>query len=210
MKPIILCYSRSGNTEKIALQAKQDLNCEAIKIVPEEAYGNYISACLRVSKEKKNPVPPAFVTPLPDLDGYDVILLGYPVWAQDVPRFVADFIEKCDLTGKTVIPFATYAFTDIFVRQSIGAQAIANACWFVLDCVIVYQLHPDGVQRLLFRLVYCPERLPHLGCPLVHPNHRVHGRACPHSAPAAGHQRRVAVHGRRRGPEPHHDGILIP
>ena len=30
-----------------------------------------------------------------------------------------------------------YAFTDIFVRQSIGAQAIANACWFLLDCVIV-------------------------------------------------------------------------
>ena len=51
MKPIIIYYSRSGNTEKIALQAKEDLNCEAIKIVPEEAYGNYISACLRVTKE---------------------------------------------------------------------------------------------------------------------------------------------------------------
>ncbi len=113
MKPIIIYYSRSGNTEEIALQAKQDLNCEAIKIVPEEAYGNYISACLRVSKEKKNPVPPAFVTPLPDLAGYDLVLLGYPVWAQDVPRFVADFVEKCDLTGKTVIPFATYGMSGI-------------------------------------------------------------------------------------------------
>lgn len=51
MKPIIIYYSRSGNMEKIALQAKEDLNCEAIKIVPEEAYGNYISACLRVTKE---------------------------------------------------------------------------------------------------------------------------------------------------------------
>ncbi len=58
MKPIIIYYSRSGNTEKIALQAKEDLNCEAIKIVPEEAYGNYISACLRVTKEKKAPVVP--------------------------------------------------------------------------------------------------------------------------------------------------------
>lgn len=58
MKPIIIYYSRSGNMEKIALQAKEDLNCEAIKIVPEEAYGNYISACLRVTKEKKAPVVP--------------------------------------------------------------------------------------------------------------------------------------------------------
>ena len=110
MKPLILYYSRSGNTEKIALQAKADLNCEAIKIVPEDAYGNYISSCLRVSKEKK---APAFVTPIPDLTGYDVILLGYPIWAQDLPRFVADFVEKCDLTGKTVIPFATYGMSGI-------------------------------------------------------------------------------------------------
>lgn len=31
-----------------------------------------------------------------------------------------------------------YAFTDLFIRRSIGAQAIANTCWFFLDCVIVY------------------------------------------------------------------------
>ena len=113
MKPLILYYSRSGNTERIAMQAKRDLNCEAIKIVPEEAYGNYIASCLRVSKEKKAPAAPAFVTPIPDLAGIDVILLGYPVWAQDIPRFVADFIEKCDLIGKTVIPFATYGMSGI-------------------------------------------------------------------------------------------------
>lgn len=36
--------------------AKKDLNCEAIKIIPEEAYGNCISACLRVTREKKAPL----------------------------------------------------------------------------------------------------------------------------------------------------------
>lgn len=113
MKPIIIYYSRSGNTEKIALQAKKDLNCEAIKIIPAEAYGNYISSCLRVTKEKKAPVAPAFITPIPNLNSYDTILLGYPVWAQDIPRFVADFIEKCELTGKIVVPFATYGMSGI-------------------------------------------------------------------------------------------------
>lgn len=85
MKPIIIYYSRSGNTEKIALQAKNDLNCETVKIVPEEAYGNYISACLRVMKENTAPVSPAFVTPIPDLKDYDMVLMGYPIWMQDVP-----------------------------------------------------------------------------------------------------------------------------
>ena len=113
MKPIIIYYSRSRNTEKIAIHLKNDLSCVALKIIPEETYGNYISACLRVSKEKKSPIAPAFLTPVPDLSGYDTVLLGYPIWAQDIPRFVADFIEKCDLTGKTVIPFATYGMSGI-------------------------------------------------------------------------------------------------
>ena len=127
MKPLILYYSRSGNTERIAMQAKRDLNCEAIKIVPEEAYGNYIASCLRVSKEKKAPAAPAFVTPIPDLTGVDVVLLGYPVWAQDLPRLVADFVEKCDLTGKTVIPFATYGMSGINWTMKHLTQVCAGA-----------------------------------------------------------------------------------
>lgn len=113
MKPIILYYSRSGNTEKIALQAQKDLNCEIIKIIPEEAYGNYVSSCLRTTKEKKASVAPAFITPVPDLKEYDIILLGYPIWAQDLPRFVASFISQCDLKDKIVIPFATYGMSGI-------------------------------------------------------------------------------------------------
>lgn len=113
MKPIIIYYSRSGNTEKIALQAQKDLKCKIVKILPEEAYGNYVSSCLRVTKEKKASVAPAFITPVPDLHDYDIVLLGYPIWAQDLPRFVADFISQCDLNGKIVIPFATYGMSGI-------------------------------------------------------------------------------------------------
>ena len=46
--------------------------------------------------------------------------------------------------GLNIVWEGLYAFTDIFVRQSIGAQAIANACWFVLDCVIVYTYFKFG------------------------------------------------------------------
>ena len=113
MKIIVIYYSRSGNTEKIALQAQKDLNCDIVKIIPEEAYGNYISSCLRVTKEKKDIVAPAFVTPIPNLTNYDVVLLGYPIWAQDIPRFVAEFIKQCDLRDKIVIPFATYGMSGI-------------------------------------------------------------------------------------------------
>ena len=46
--------------------------------------------------------------------------------------------------GLNIVWEGLYAFTDIFIRQSIGAQAIANACWFVLDCVIVYTYFKFG------------------------------------------------------------------
>lgn len=89
------------------------MDCESIKIVPEKDYGNYVSSCLRVMGERSKKVTPAFVTEIPDLTSYDVIFLGYPVWAQDVPAFVAEFISRCDISGKTVIPFVTYGMTGI-------------------------------------------------------------------------------------------------
>lgn len=113
MKAIILYYSRSGNTEKIAERIHTDLACDILKIVPEEAYGNYVASCLRVMKERGTGVAPQFITDIPDLSAYDVIFLGYPVWAQDLPVFVAEFIKQCDVTGKTVIPFVTYGMTGI-------------------------------------------------------------------------------------------------
>lgn len=113
MKSIIIYYSRSGNTEKIAKQIQSDINCDILKIEPEEEYGNYISSCLRVTKEKRNPVPPAFITEVPDLKDYDCIFIGYPIWAQDLPQFVSEFITQCDLKNKTVIPFATYGMSNI-------------------------------------------------------------------------------------------------
>ena len=113
MKAFIIYYSRSGNTEKIALQAHKDLSCEILKIVPEEEYGNYVASCLRVTKEKKASVTPAFKTAVPDLQKFGIVLIGYPIWAQDIPRFVAEFITQCDLQGKIVIPFATYGMSGI-------------------------------------------------------------------------------------------------
>lgn len=46
--------------------------------------------------------------------------------------------------GLNIVWEGLYAFTDIFIRQSIGAQAIANTCWFFLDCVIVYTYFKFG------------------------------------------------------------------
>ena len=50
---------------------------------------------------------PAIKSPKENIADYDVIFIGYPIWWDLAPRVVDTFIESHDLTGKTVIPFAT-------------------------------------------------------------------------------------------------------
>ena len=113
MKAIILYYSRSGITEKLAKRIKNELDCDILKVEVEDTYGNYLSSCVRVIKENLSKTPPKVSTGIPNLDTYNIVLLGYPVWAQDVPSFFAEFVERCDLQGKTVVPFATFGGTGI-------------------------------------------------------------------------------------------------
>ena len=118
MNAIIIYYSRSGNTEKIAKQLQSDLgNIPAIKIEPEEAYGNYIMSCLCVADESRKNVVPKFITPIPDLKEYDTIFIGFPIWMQDVPVFVQEFIRQCNTSGKIIVPFATYGMSGISWTQ---------------------------------------------------------------------------------------------
>lgn len=95
------------------VQIQNDIGCDVIKIQPEEAYGNYAASCLRVTKERKKVEAPGFVNEIPNLEPYDVILLGYPVWAQNLPQFVAEFIRKCNVKNKTVIPFVTFGMSGV-------------------------------------------------------------------------------------------------
>lgn len=113
MKAIILYYSKSGTTEKLARRIQKDIHCDILKIEPEDPYGNYMSSLIRVTKERKNHVPVHAATEIPDLSSYDTVFIGYPIWDLDVPVFVADFISRCNLEGKTVIPFVTCGLANV-------------------------------------------------------------------------------------------------
>ena len=128
MNSIIIYYSRSGNTARLAQRLSSDLgDIPTIKIEPEKSYGNYIMACLRVMRETVAKVTPKFVTPIPDLSGYDTVFVGFPMWMQDVPELVQEFIRRCDLGGKTVIPFATYGASGIGWAKKTLAALFADA-----------------------------------------------------------------------------------
>ena len=47
------------------------------------------------------------IAKLPDVSAYDKIYVGFPIWWYVAPRIINTFLEGCELSGKTVIPFAT-------------------------------------------------------------------------------------------------------
>ena len=82
------------------------------EIVPAEPYTaadlNYNDRKSRTSIEMDDEAcRPAITGELPDLTGYDTVLIGYPIWWGDAPRIVSAFVESVDLTDKTLAVFFT-------------------------------------------------------------------------------------------------------
>lgn len=107
MKAAVVYYSRSGITKKIAEKIQAKFNADMIFVEPEKKYGSFPSAIIRVIREKKGKKAPAAKTPAADFSGYDIVFIGFPVWAATVPDFLQEYLRRADLAGKRVIPFAT-------------------------------------------------------------------------------------------------------
>ena len=109
---LVVYFSATGTTKGVAEKLAEGLSADLYEIVPEDPYTdadlNYNDRKSRTSIETDDPTcRPAIAGELPDLTGYDTILIGYPIWWGDVPRIVSNFVEQVDLTDKTLAVFFT-------------------------------------------------------------------------------------------------------
>ena len=109
---LVVYFSATGTTRGVAEKLSEGLSADLYDIVPEEPYTdadlNWNDRSSRTSIETDDPAcRPAIAGELPDLTGYDTVLIGYPIWWGDVPRIVSNFVEQVDLTGKTMAVFFT-------------------------------------------------------------------------------------------------------
>ena len=62
----------------------------------------------RSSLEMNDPsIRPEIADAVPDMDAYDTVIVGFPIWWGVAPRIVETFLESYDFSGKTIIPFCT-------------------------------------------------------------------------------------------------------
>lgn len=111
-KTLIAYFSATGTTHKAAQQIALATGGRLYPIRPEAPYTDadldWTNKSSRSSVEMQDPASrPAIVMELRDLEDYDTLFIGFPIWWNVAPHAVNTFIESYDLTGKVLIPFAT-------------------------------------------------------------------------------------------------------
>ena len=126
---VVVYFSCTGNTEKIANSIAEVTDSDTFEIVPTIPYTdedlNYGNDESRTSIEQNDDTSrPEIAITFENLEDYDTIYLGYPIWWGQAPKIVYTFVESYDFTGKDIIPFCTSG------SSSIGSSAenLKNAC----------------------------------------------------------------------------------
>ena len=110
-KQILVAYfSYSGTTRGVASDLSKRLGADLFEISPQEEYSNVY---LQSNSEIRNGARPALSAEIENMDGYDIVFVGYPVWWHATPAPINTFLESYDFSGKLVIPFCTSGGSDI-------------------------------------------------------------------------------------------------
>jgi hypothetical protein len=108
---LVVYFSATGTTRPLAEYATDILNADLYEIVPEQPYTDADLAYYtggRADTEQNDPTSrPAISGSAENMDQYDVILLGYPIWHGQAPKIIYTFLESYDFSGKTILPFCT-------------------------------------------------------------------------------------------------------
>jgi len=109
---LIAYFSCTGNTRSVAEQIAKVSKAELYEIEPKIPYYledlNWRNSSSRANIERNDPSSrPAISKNVVNMEQYDIIFLGYPIWFGQAPNIICTFLESYDFSGKTIVPFCT-------------------------------------------------------------------------------------------------------
>ncbi len=109
---LVVYFSATGTTEGVAEYIANGLGADIYEIIPEDPYTdadlNYNDNDSRSTIEMNDPdFRPAISGSVDNMEQYDTVFIGYPIWWGEAPRIVSTFMESYDFSGKTIVPFCT-------------------------------------------------------------------------------------------------------
>lgn len=111
-KKLVAYFSATGTTAKVAEKLSEAISADIFEIEPKIPYTtadlNWQDAHARSTIEMKDDsLRPEIAVRREDLSEYDTIFVGFPIWWYVAPTIINTFLESYNLTGKTVVTFAT-------------------------------------------------------------------------------------------------------
>jgi flavodoxin len=111
-RKLVAYFSATGTTAKLAETLAEAVGADIFEIMPKTPYTaadlNWQDQKSRSSIEMQDPTSrPAVVDARDNMADYDTIFVSFPIWWYVAPAIINTFLESYDLTGKTIIPFAT-------------------------------------------------------------------------------------------------------
>ena len=117
-KTLVAFFSPTGTTKKSAQKLAGLLNADLYEIRPEIPYTvadlDWRDEASRSSVEMKDPASrPAIADHDADVEAYDTVFIGFPIWWYTAPTIIKTFIEAYDFSGKIIVFFATSGGSDV-------------------------------------------------------------------------------------------------
>ncbi len=133
-KTLVAYFSASGTTAHAAKEIAEAVEADLYEICPIRPYTaadlDWNDKQSRSTAEMNDPTcRPDIAGAVKDMEQYDTIFIGFPIWWYVEPRIVDTFLESYDLAGKTMIPFATSGGSGIGRAEKSLREHCAKANW---------------------------------------------------------------------------------
>lgn len=140
VKTTLVAYfsaSEAHITAQVAKTLAEACDADLFEIVPEQVYTaedlDWRNEQSRSTIEMKDSTArPAVASKVENMAQYNTIYVGFPIWWYTAPRIINTFLEQYDLTGKTIIPFATSGGSDMGKSGEDLQKASAPAANWIL------------------------------------------------------------------------------
>lgn len=133
-KTLIAYFSASGVTARAAKEMAEAVGADLYEICPEQPYTSadldWMDKKSRSTAEMNDPdCRPAIAGTVQNMEQYETVFIGFPVWWYVEPRIVDTFLESYDFSGKTLIPFATSGGSGIGQAEKSLREHCPKASW---------------------------------------------------------------------------------
>lgn len=105
---LIVYFSETGNTEILAELIHEQVGGDMFRIEPVTPYPQGEELFDYTKAEQDNDERPEISGSVENMEQYDTVFIGYPIWWYEVPQIIKTFLDDYDLSGKKVIPFNTH------------------------------------------------------------------------------------------------------